>query len=63
MEYIGYWSRARYCQLYFPPYRCQGQLQTPQSVSELLEFFAHLNNLETTEHVGREGDIKYELCL
>ena len=38
------------------PYSCQGQLQTPQSVSELLEFFAHLNNLEMIWHIGRKGD-------
>jgi hypothetical protein len=44
------------------PCSCQGQLQTPQLVS-VLEFCAHLNNLEMTEHIGKEGDIKYDLCL
>ena len=45
------------------PYSWQGQLQSPKAVSELLEFRAHLNNLEMIEHIGSEGDIKHELCL
>jgi hypothetical protein len=38
-------------------------MQTPQSVSELLDICAHLNDLEMTVHIGTEVDINHELCL